>query len=108
MTMTNRQPVTEAATKLLMIYPDLNGRHHLSQLLGDVEAQASQLSEARTAELVEALRLLRYLWREADIETNVSVANKVRDLFSADDPLAYDIERALAATDVTTPDAERE
>lgn len=39
----------------------------------------------------EAVRLLRYLWTEADINDH-----KVRDMFGAGDPLTIDIERVLA------------
>jgi hypothetical protein len=58
----------------------------------------------------EVLRLLRYLWAEADLErpgggpNPVGSPGKVRELFRADDPLSVDIEAALAARPVPAAD----
>lgn len=44
----------------------------------------------------EALRLLRYLWEEADVQARRVDGGKVRDAFDGHDPLATEIEAALS------------
>ena len=59
--------------------------------------EANQI-EALTAQRDEALRLLRYLWQEADVELRPIAGKKVCDLFDANDPLTVDIDAFLRAT----------
>lgn len=56
------------------------------------------------------LTLLRYLWAEADVPAPggpdpAGTPAKVRELFSADDPLSIDIEQALDAARQPAPEA---
>jgi hypothetical protein len=61
------------------------------------------------ATVADARDLLRYLWQEAEVELRPVAGAKVRDAFADDDPLAVDIEAALAqpATPVGALDVER-
>jgi hypothetical protein len=117
--MTNRQPATEAGRALLDELAEVpmaaaRYAHHVVSLrLPIIEAQASQLSEAKTAELVEALRLIRDL-HGRDPESYGYMSNVCVSCGQSDEygvvwpcPTRQAVDAALAATDATAPDAER-